>query len=385
MTQLLVLILLSLLCLLGVTKWTKPVKLLDINQRPIYIRSMYRDPAVGVNHVVTYRDAFVGQYLAVADNGTLLHTHVFGWARSAVIRGAGDGKRLFVALDYFDNKSVAYTVRFSESSDCGKTWTTPVSLFSDPKQQKNLQDMIYLAETGRIMVFFNPASQEQLRLTARSPGSVVFSESILVAEHADPFHAAKAAYVASAGKRWIHVAYLAETHIMYTRSETNGATWAVPRKICGDTVIDYITNMVVVAASRDSRVYILFRPRDTLPLKLLQSENGGTDFARPVNITKENAAPDLTYGGFAACGRDHLASMLLIERYSAEYAVWDHKMDKPEYRTHPFPATDLATAAIDCAVGVKRLVTSAFVTAWDGSHNFLYFAIDLEDANEIAT
>eukprot|EP01022_Parablepharisma_sp_SALTPOND_P014585 TRINITY_DN1998_c0_g2_i2.p2 TRINITY_DN1998_c0_g2~~TRINITY_DN1998_c0_g2_i2.p2 ORF type:complete len:209 (+),score=8.62 TRINITY_DN1998_c0_g2_i2:107-733(+) len=176
------------LCLTAETKWTEPIQLLDISHSySVVVWSVYRDPVSSLNHVLVSENNEV-QYLhfALTDDGTVVSKSEFhdpGYGLAGVVKGANNGKNLFMALwSYMPGKRSA--INFTESSNSGETWSKAQSIALS-STDRWLQDMVYIRETGRLFVFF--IDQDfTLRMVTRSPGSSVFSKDLVIAEDALP-------------------------------------------------------------------------------------------------------------------------------------------------------------------------------------------------------
>lgn len=230
--------------------WTAPKRIFKSKEyKPIKILSVYRDPTSSVNHVY-YSAGRLHCYQALLDNGTELYNDVFnsGYHNTAVLRGAGDGKRLFLAYGHFKPE----VVKFMESSDGGKSWSDPVSIVAESKDEyRTFTDMLYIE--GNLFVFFIHMLDEShsevatIKMVSRAAGSSVFSPERLIAKNAAWSREGLAASYERQGKKTcLHVAYNVgpdnKRLIWYTRSVDSGASWSNPREIKGTVMGCWITS-----------------------------------------------------------------------------------------------------------------------------------------------
>ncbi len=186
--------------------WVGPVKIRN-SIRSTRVESIYRDPTTLTNHLVYYENVFgYVYYMGVADNGTVLKTAYLGRSHymNGVIRGAGDGRRLFVALPI--NNESDYTIQFQLSENNGKNWTSSYIVKQDG--DKYFQDMMYVPSVDKLFVFFSTSPKGELRVVTSSGSHIQFSEETLVAPKAIfGYSKAKAAYGLWQGKPCLHVAF----------------------------------------------------------------------------------------------------------------------------------------------------------------------------------
>ncbi len=370
-------------------EWSDPVKLVEMKGTAPWAASVYRDPSTSLNHAIVC----VGtqyRYLAVKDDGSVVHDHVFpsdsdAYAARAVIKGAGNGKNLFVAFRYTIDRRVMRTVNVTESKDGGESWTVPVSALS-MNGAKEFLDMLYISETGRVFIFFTElfTSTHELRMVSRPANSRVFSgETVIVSSGlgAD----ARVAYTPVGARQYIYITYVTPwtSQLMYTRSTTNGADWSVPKEIANEDGVWHIRH-VIAGAKLDSNVYIVYAAKRG-PQKLLVSSDHGASFNKPVPFTIKSSNFWST-DGVAVCaaegGLHKLVALSRVDGNAAEYAIWDMKKMAATRKQHPFKSFwGIYTTGVECAVdgGKKQMVTAGFATATNDRKVYgLYFAADLE-------
>ncbi len=384
-------LLLSLLAVSAFAVWTTPIKLLEGN-RFMELQSEYRDPTSSFTHVVV--SDYGGSrdwhwHLAVADNGTVVYKTLFnqtGGLGAATVRGAGDGRRLFLAISCTPGAS--YTINFTESADGGRTWSVPQSVFpyGDRKTGKNrrLQDMLYVKETGRLFLFYvNMERPSSIRVVSRAPGSSVFSSDALVQNWGDARYFARAAYSLrpeDPHRVTLHVAYRNYSGfcIVYTSSRSNGLSWTKPKVISGDEAPLFITHMFVNQAVSPNIyvVYTLLQPGKSA--RMVYSPDHGSSFAAPVPISKKVSRYDQVLGGIAVCrGEDggFLESLLTMHDNTVEYARWDLAGTRPTFRVCPFSELrNVRSSIMDCFGEGAGVTTLGFVTATDDKTGALLFA-----------
>ncbi len=355
--------------------WTAPVKLMETHDHRLEVKSVYRD--LSLTHLLVYNPNSC-QHLAVAENGTIVSHKYFAITYGGVIRGAGDGKHLMMALDHHVTGGSAVVVNFTESSDGGKTWSPPVYAVKRGPLNKYLQDMLYIPSTGRVFIFFATDRKYELRMVTKPNNSVIFSGEMLVANsvYTAP-HAAKVGYATLEGKGCLHLSYKnLSGHLVYTKSENNGISWSPPRKISEDK-LSFISGILVSGPS----VYIGFTTKGESPAVLEYSHDNGAHFAA-VNITHDNAGREGDQG-FAVCN-DNKEGATLVSIFTegdgkAEYAIWDTKGEMhPARRGHPYESVrgEITTAGTDCMMAAERRTVPAVVTVWENKHGYLYFATE---------
>ncbi len=82
-------------------EWTNPRLLLESDDYRVTLLSIYIDPVSAVSHIVVHPQPTQTLHLAVSPDGAVMSRTLFqktALGSMAVIRGAGDGKRLFPRL-----------------------------------------------------------------------------------------------------------------------------------------------------------------------------------------------------------------------------------------------------------------------------------------------
>ncbi len=135
--------------------WTGPTLLLEARQwwHANVLTSAYRDPVSLTNHVLIHNESNDETlHLAVDDQGAVVGKTVLGktCTPAAVIRG--DEKHLLAALAFRHGPGERTMINFTESMDGGRTWT-PVKWLALGEGESGLLDMVYMAETGRVLIF----------------------------------------------------------------------------------------------------------------------------------------------------------------------------------------------------------------------------------------
>ncbi len=372
----------ALLLLLGVSfaEWTNRQLLSQSGY--LKAESTYRDPVTRLNHLLVHNDAtHQTLHLAVDDQGQIVYSTVFGKTLTApaVIHGAGDGKQLFVAIAYQAKDAGANAINFTESTDGGKTWTS-ASQITAADSESALQDMIYIAETGRIMVFLQNSDKE-LRVTSRPPGSRAFTGPTLVVEkpgyEAGSFDIARAAYGLWTGKQaLIHFFYLGDYNkdvLYYTRSKNNGVGWSKPRAL----MLKGVSQIVGVRAL-GPRLYVAYSlSGESQKVIMKHSYNYGENFEYSLTVSKVGTTYPQT--GLAVCsshGKDAMAALIVNHDDKLEYSVWNTTRMGQTYGKFPVDGAGFRTAALDCEVDHERslLNVSTFAVSYYAGTGTLYFA-----------
>ncbi len=367
------------------SKWTQPTLLMWFKNF-IRLASVYRDPGSSLTHaIIQDEDEFKYIHLAVADSGTVVHKHAFQdrYGLTAIIRGAGDGRRLYLALCYSPDKNNLITRGFNltESLDGGKTWLAPVNFVTD-RIDRFLSDMVYMPKTGRIFVFFAIGPSNELRMASRKPGSAVFSPDTLVAKNVySSYHHARAGYGLCGARECLHAAYVdAITElVMYTRSLDLGATWEAPKQLT-DLNDAYAIVSLVSGPELGSGVYIYYDGKD-MSSRMFYSADSGSTFQPHLTVTKE--ATWWNPAGMAACGNGKVARRLVSlysnGSYGLEYNYWDTADMKPKARETPYTNLYAQSAGVDCVVRSGMRSVSTFATHQCGRGCWkLYFALERE-------
>lgn len=379
-------IMLMILSTCSLASWSSPEKLAEISTasaKSIHITSLYRDPTSAVNHVVISQDGPNGfLHLAVSDSGKVLYQTAFKAAgidaTTAVIRGAGDGEKLFLAFWTTGTKN---TVSFTESTDGGNSWTAAKVIVKDDVG-KNLQDMIYIPDTGRIFVFFTTENGE-LKTVNRAPGSAVFSaETLLASKVQHGYNKAKAVFNYWLKRPFIHVAYVAAdaTTLMYTKSTNNGITWLAPKKVASAAKEIRVAE-AVTDANIGPMIYFTYTSENG-PAGMVATVDFGVNFKPAVELTTKEAKSEKVSTGLTICGTKDttiLSATFATLDGGMEYAFWSTPEFKAYPRKHPFKG-GLLTAATVCTVKTaeSQVNVRTFVTVQEGSSNVLYYAVDTD-------
>eukprot|EP01022_Parablepharisma_sp_SALTPOND_P000227 TRINITY_DN100_c0_g1_i2.p1 TRINITY_DN100_c0_g1~~TRINITY_DN100_c0_g1_i2.p1 ORF type:complete len:435 (-),score=-4.57 TRINITY_DN100_c0_g1_i2:118-1422(-) len=362
----------SLAIIYGVSaEWTAPVEIDQYSKdRLIYsgVLDMYTDPSTEITHVVnSHYDDSVYQYVAIWPNGTIMHSTKFNdslvSSLRAVIKGAGDGKRLYLA---FHGSRRVYSssyadVNFTESSDGGKTWSPMIHM---PKENSNdnlhrhINDMLYIKETGRIFIFYR-RDEKAVCVTTRSPGSSVFSLEkpvILSPSFQDNFRNIAATYNYWLSKLLVHVFIANTTHLLYMRSSNNGISWSSPRVIAKDFV--YAIHGVEADKVLPSAIALIYeRYEEPAPYALIVSKNYGDNFSEPMNIGKYKSPHThfTSTGGLKICGARGFPTLATFtindhstSRSNSSYFFWDFDTFIPFPQDNIFETFPITSAKITC-------------------------------------
>lgn len=361
--------------------WFGPLRVAEFKSATL-ILSTYRDPVARLTHVFARESQqFVGYHLAVTDAGTVASKTAFpgfGTIPAGIIRGAGDGRRLFIAFSSVRPVARDY-INFTESADGGKTWTEPRYLLNSAGYII-LKDVLYMQETGRVFVLFT-TPKDELRAASKPAGSAVFSSDLLVSRGVRwELYQAKAVCISgpSPKQQIIHLLFVSEVieRLMYTYSSNNGLTWSEPRMVAAEEaavgVVSAYTNERV-----GPRIYFGFIAQGLV--KLIYTEDGGKTFSAPATATSSELDG---FGGAALCGTSRkptMATLFPLSSETVEYALWNLSKMRPQYRNGPFVLTQVTSAGVECVSDGEELTVTAFVVAGGSSGKtdrryHLYFA-----------
>ncbi len=351
------------------------------------LRSTYRDPSTGITHIINHGYWF-NQYMAVANNGTVLHSSELESCResnNAVIRGTGDGKRLFVVMDCRINmeRDPQNSIQLLESDDGGHTWSEAVYILPEDNYDRRLCDVLYIAESGRIYVFISTTSKYRVTMISRAPGSTVFSrEREIISNFGYSSIELSAAYSIWVGKPVIHLAYKdSNNKLAYTRSDNNGVTWSRARTFDLGHMLQFIHSMEAAGPALYIAVTISTYDRISLPELLVQSADYGQSFLAPVNITIASAGTDKSTGRLALCGTSStpvVASFFTTWHGPVNYTVSAAPVKVPQYRQYPaIPGRRIIDLGVVCTADEREVNVTTFVFT-EKNHTYdLYFAKEL--------
>ncbi len=390
MNPIIVLIPLALLLATGNCAWSQPTKLLEIAQQfNVFITSVYTDPSTQISHVTcTDGTTTTYFYMAVNSAGKVMQKREITTeleARNMVIKGAGDGKHLYLAYGAYD-EDLNDANNFTESEDGGKTWSNPLQLLVDGKRRM-LQDMYY--ESGRISILYLLSDAEytkhDLAMVTRPAGSKVFGTEVTITSDTTPDYTSVALFVPTSaqGKSLIHVFFVSNDLLLkYTQSADNGVTWSKGKTVsqANDKVL--MVSNVVANSKLTEKVFAIYNVQYYGPAYLIYTADNGATFSAPIAATANQTYYDNQHGA-AICGglssSSHvLATYFMNDEKVPEYYFWNLKTMKKTERPHPFLAENADSVAIDCAVDPesKQLKVNAFVTldVKDGAQTDLMYA-----------
>ncbi|MDR3561745.1 MAG: hypothetical protein P4N59_09955 [Negativicutes bacterium] len=346
---------------LALATWTGPVLLFNESHH-ISSESVYRDPVTLVSHVLVYNTTARHPFhIAINDLGQILYRADFDqtYSTRAVIRGAGDGKHLLAALSYGLVDIHWTAINFTESFDGGRTWTRSASIPIEGKE-KGLQDMIYIAETGRVLILMQNYDKE-IRAISRAPGSSVFSVPCFVGkpmyESTYGQNFAQAAYNMWMNKPIIHVTYRGSKFsdgLYYVRSNNNGVSWTTVRQIQekGDD-ISGLTGLRALG----QRLFVSYSTLKPHPyIKLFYTDDYGQNFSPVVAITKGELYHD--NAELAVCSDRSKSAMvsLMLTGYGTTiaYSLLNTTSLNQTRREYPLVSHCFEICAVDCGVDADR-------------------------------
>ncbi|MDR3549065.1 MAG: sialidase family protein [Candidatus Pacebacteria bacterium] len=364
--------------------WTVPKRVFNkYGSMAVNVLNVYRDPTSSVNHVF-YTAASQRYHQALLDDGTELYKTAFNieYHDAAILRGAGDGKRLFLVY----NKHIPDMIMFVESSDGGKSWSVPVNIIEESNEYRVLTDMLYV--NGRLFVFFIHSVDEAhedrstIEMISRAANSTVFSQGKVIAKEAmwSP-EGLVASYERQGKKTCLHVAYNSvvekKSAIWYTRSVNNGASWSKPREIKGTTGY-WIKTMRNI----DEHLYIVYSLASSSShnTMMVRSANHGTTFSAPISFNMSNNAE------LATCTSKQykrLATFHLVKEKEITYALWNPAtMSKVHEENYTTSDGKLYSTGIDCAVDEttgERKIPAFFSKNQGYESSELYFTVNTEN------
>lgn len=356
------------------SKWSEPVQVLHlVNQETVGVPSVYTDQSSGISHVLlTVWGLKQYWYCAVSSEGKLLHGTVFedpGYAIRGIIRGANDGKHIFLAMwSQFDESD---KVNFTESTDGGVSWSAPIHL-QDKGPDRWLQEMLYVEETGRILIFYLLPSTNITLMVSKAPGSKIFSSEIPVVYTSHDGFIARGTYF----KQTLHFFFVDPFNKLgYVQSNNNGVTWSKPREIDNgivNRILDVDSNHELT-----DKIFVATLTNEE-PARLLWSTDNGKTFSKPIVITHE--AVSSTDEGLEICSSKKggiLASFFTTGKGHPEFSHFDLKTMKQEEKEQPFTTPLIINSNMDC-YSTGDLKVNAFVTQERNNDTYLLFSQETE-------
>eukprot|EP01022_Parablepharisma_sp_SALTPOND_P026819 TRINITY_DN64991_c0_g1_i1.p1 TRINITY_DN64991_c0_g1~~TRINITY_DN64991_c0_g1_i1.p1 ORF type:complete len:495 (+),score=-5.73 TRINITY_DN64991_c0_g1_i1:121-1605(+) len=348
-------------------KWTPLVKLLEIGHRQqVFVSSVYHDPTSGINHVlISDRPNRNYWVFSVHDDGTILHTTHFkdySIAYTGIIRGAGDGKHLYLAL-FSEPYGRRGTTNFTESSDGGETWSKPI-IITESGLHKPLQDMLYIPESGRLFVFITTENNE-LKMVTRPPGSSVFSSEVLIATGVRGTDlVCRATYNFWLNRPMVHVFFPDSSgRLKYVKSINNGATWTDPKEV-GNEYAKEVTG--VVSNSKISNTIYVAYTVNSGPARIIKTEDYGATFSGAKPLTQKTPYNEYVNDGMALCGTKDLSmltSFFAINEANPEYSFVDTATLEVIPKEHPFTFTPITNTGLDCVIDTTRSLLNVTMVA----------------------
>eukprot|EP01022_Parablepharisma_sp_SALTPOND_P000226 TRINITY_DN100_c0_g1_i1.p1 TRINITY_DN100_c0_g1~~TRINITY_DN100_c0_g1_i1.p1 ORF type:complete len:587 (-),score=-38.40 TRINITY_DN100_c0_g1_i1:118-1878(-) len=354
-----------------VAEWTAPVEFGRNSHQSSMVLDMYTDPSTEISHVLYmyWSGASAYCYSAIYPNGSLIHStkfsiHHYYWSHGSKIKGAGDGRHLYIALGgtrRIHTGGLFHDVSFTESSDGGKSWSPMVQVPKENSSDTNnrvMNDMVYIKETGRIFIFYF-SSPDKVYVVTRSPGSSIFSLERLIAQTAtchDSNGCIAATYSYWLSKLLIHVVFADGKHLLYMRSSNNGISWSSPRVIAKDFV--YAIHGVEADKVLPSAIALIYeRYEEPAPYALIVSKNYGDNFSEPMNIGKYKSPHThfTSTGGLKICGARGFPTLATFtindhstSRSNSSYFFWDFDTFIPFPQDNIFETFPITSAKITC-------------------------------------
>ncbi len=352
----------ELLLLLLVTyvsaNWTEPIYLQTFRRAKVW--GVYRDPALDITHALVsgYPNGMY-VYYALSNSGTILYTTHFnpinGIEPSAALRV--DGKHLILAFNNLVN------VLYCESTDGGRKWSSFNEVTNESSWQF-LSDMVYVAETGQLLIFFQTfvGGIPTIRVVSRAPGSRSFSREVTAGPGDTGLRNYESAgysmYLSRCYLHLVYVHYLSRA-LMYVRSSDGAKTWSQPL-VLDSTRVAIAHNVV----TKENYVYIAYSEvvkeyRTTA--KLIYSADYGVTFSSPipmstsvsVTIFQRMLALCKTTTGYPT---NIMLSMIPLAK-GIEYLVWN--TDSMKYyvsSTSLNRGPKYADTGLDCVVDEEKSV-----------------------------
>ena len=376
-----------LLASLVLSDWSSPTTIFKLDESAsISMSNVYRDAGSELNHVlVTESNQATYWYFAVKDSGSVVYKTTFKQnylhPRSSIVKGAGDGKYLFIALGTeLVNSYQDYAIMFTESHDGGKTWSTLVSL-SLPDPYRVLKDAIYVKETGRIFIFYINRSTLEASMITRAPGSITFSQEMKICPgFSDRMEALKATYQTVNGKQLLHVFGKNKAgDIFYTQSDNNGISW-LPVTVLVKDAKEIETNAISAYAISDS-IFLTYSTK-TESGKLLMSKDYGKTFTNTLKLTQGNT---YTSNSIAVCGTKTTPYLIPLyhvgrndSKPATEYSYIDLNTMKQVSKSVSFKEQYIRYLGQDCTYDASssKMKVGTFLYVRPDYWAYLVFAVD---------
>eukprot|EP01022_Parablepharisma_sp_SALTPOND_P033870 TRINITY_DN89862_c0_g1_i1.p1 TRINITY_DN89862_c0_g1~~TRINITY_DN89862_c0_g1_i1.p1 ORF type:complete len:436 (+),score=-14.68 TRINITY_DN89862_c0_g1_i1:139-1308(+) len=343
--------------------WINPVQLATIRNYDTKVQSVYRDPTSHVNHgIINNCDTGYYVHYAVSDSGQVLHTNIFpgaGTNTTAIIRGTGNGKYLYLVIQSRYNGHL--TAKFTRSKDGGKTWSTLVAI-PDHGVDKLLQDMLYVARSERLFIFF-VTSKNEIKFVTKHLSSDIFSQEFLIAEGC--MYASLIAKATATSDKLIHLFYKPiDNRITHAWSDNNGVSWTKKETSVGGSCI----SNAVSDKNEPKNIYLITAfPNGQTTLYYTKGEDkyNWRYFGTTYHLKQ----------GLATCSNKDFTAVYSYTpwgHHTALYCFWETEGMKQVTKDHPFQKIDSTSAGIDCSI--DGLVTvSLFVFTYRAERITLWF------------
>lgn len=354
--------------------WTNPIHLESFREAQVW--GVYRDPSLNITHaLVSARLNRRYIYYALSNTGAILYRTYFdpGELGEPLAALRGDGQHLFVVL----NKRS--TVAFCESTDGGRMWSSFVDITSESSRPL-LSDMVYVAETGQVSIFFNTriGNTPTIRVVSRARESSSFSPEVTAGPgHLGPRSYASAGYGMYLSRCYMHIAYAHHNYsaLLYTRSSDCGKSWSQPRTIVSSRVLH--SNNVV---TKENHVYIMYTEEVSdvkYLINMVYSSDYGMTFSSPIRVSRDPLIKSICQRVLALCKTasgepaNMMVSMIPTSK-GIEYSAWDTTDMSYYYMPTSLNTGDeYASTGLDCVVDEvksERHVT-ALKAGWTQSGN----------------
>eukprot|EP00831_Metopus_contortus_P006903 TRINITY_DN12641_c0_g1_i3.p1 TRINITY_DN12641_c0_g1~~TRINITY_DN12641_c0_g1_i3.p1 ORF type:complete len:362 (-),score=72.36 TRINITY_DN12641_c0_g1_i3:34-1119(-) len=260
-------------------------------------------------------------------------------------------------------------INFTESTDSGKSWTTPFQTHpSKSHNHKFLYSIHYMPDSGRVLLFYvtrtwGERTDDKIAMISRAPGSKIFSQESIIAPNVALQNAAEKFVVAlnyKNGKPYLHLFIVTKKEaLLYLQSSTNGVIWTEPRQLMEEKSVAY-----VLEAKPDRR--------DPNLLALVILPHYYFEYKKPSQFIFTDDSFKTVHGPFdlgpkgtiyydmgveaSAClfrsnNNPYLAAMAIRDDALHIFTIWDLKQKTNV--THSFPAACRDTSSVRIACGYE--------------------------------
>jgi len=290
-------------------------------------------------------------------------------AITGLIRGPKDGKHLYLALAIIEKN--IHKISYTESDDNGKTWAPLIDIYgTNTTNNIELNDMIYIKETGRLFIFYYEEETHSLYAITKPPGSTLFSKPTFISEcnHIYKYFIARATYTGYEGKHILQLFFINEKAVWFTQSTNNGFIWTKPKKVSGNYNVGVLNHAISDRTNGTNLTLASYTIEEKIsPAKCVYTIDFGNIFSFEFNLTDENvlyyeAVHAMTMFGNQATPL--MATFFATMDRKAELSIWPLKNWNVQKKIdHPFTTGEIKSEGLDFVmVNENEFKVSAFVT-----------------------